>query len=285
MKTALIATDFSSASHNALVYGVAFARAINAKIILFNAYLISGPAPGINLIGKKQYHVIKQTHKQLRNEADLFDPKQTTIEIQCAEGIATDTVINIANKENADFIIVGMKGSGKTLKKIFGSITIGLAEKTNIPVIIVPEKATFKNLETMVFVNDALALDKGVPKYITQIARLFKSRLYAIRVIKNEKEFEVNAPRLLRKTEPVTTFEYSVDADISFALNTFIEMNKADILVMLPHKHAWLKRLFIKSEAKGMIFHSHVPLLIIPEKYLSESYSMDRWKNKQRVPV
>ena len=36
MKTILIATDFSRASRNPSLYGVQFARAINANVILFN---------------------------------------------------------------------------------------------------------------------------------------------------------------------------------------------------------------------------------------------------------
>jgi hypothetical protein len=37
------------------------------------------------------------------------------------------------------------------------------------------------------------------------------------------------------------------------------------MLVMMPHKHEWLERLFRKSETKDMIFHTQVPLLVLPE--------------------
>jgi len=53
MKIVLIATDFSRASHNAVVYGVEFAKGIRAKVILFNAYIISKPVSAVNLIKKK----------------------------------------------------------------------------------------------------------------------------------------------------------------------------------------------------------------------------------------
>ena len=284
MKTILIATDFSTASRNALLYGTEFAKVINAKIILFSAYMIPKPAPVIN-VTKSRYDIMMQTDKLLLDEADRFDPERTTIEIQCDEGLAADTVVNTANEKKVDFIIAGMKGSGKTFRKIFGTTAAALAKKTNIPLIIVPEKARFKNLEIMIFANDASELDKGIPKYITEISQLFKSKLYVVRVIKNEKIFEVNTSRLLKHTSAVPEFEYSADADISYALNTFVEMNKADMLVMIPHKHEWLERMFIKSDTKNMIFHTHVPLLIIPEKVLSESYSRDRRRNKQKILV
>ena len=280
MKTVLIATDFSPASHNASLYGVEFAKAINAKIILFNAFTVPNPPPSINL-SVSRYDIMMQTDKILLDEANLLDPGRTLIEIVCEEGATTDAIISIANEKKVDFIVVGMKGAGKSLKKIFGSTATALAKNTSIPLIIVPEKAKFKKLDIMVFANDAAVLDKGIPKFITEITQIFKSKLYVVRVIKNKKVFKLNTPHLLQQTDEATTFEYSVDADISYALNTFIEMNKADMLVMIPHKHLWLKRLFTKSETKDMIFHTHVPLLILSKNILSNSYSRDS-KNKQK---
>ena len=284
MKTILIATDFSPASHNASVYGVELAKAIDANIILFNAFTVPNPPPSIT-VNVSRYDVMMQTDKLLLDEANALDPDRTLIEILCDEGPTKNAVINIANEKKVDFIIVGMKGAGKSLKKIFGSTATALAKETSIPLIIVPEKAKFKKLDIMVFANDAAVLDKGIPTYITGITQLFKSKLYVVRVFKNKKVFKVNTPHLLTKTEGITTFEYSSDADISYALNTFIEMNKADMLVMIPHKHQWLKRLFTKSETKDMIFHTHVPLLILSKNILSNGYSRDRKTKRQKITV
>ena len=282
MKTILIATDFSPASHNASVYGVEFAKAINAKIILFNAFTVPNPPPSIT-VSVSRYDIMMQTDKILLEEANLLDPGRTLIEIVCDEGQGptTDAIVNLANEKKVDFIIVGMKGAGKSLKKIFGSTATALAKNTSIPLIVVPEKAKFKKLDIMVFANDAAVLDRGIPKFITEITQAFKAKLYVVRILKNKKVFKINTPHLLQQTNGVTTFEYSVDADISYALNTFIEMNKADMLVMIPHKHLWLKRLFTKSETKDMIFHTHVPLLILSKNILANSYSRDS-KNKQQ---
>ena len=47
--------------------------------------------------------------------------------------------------------------------------------------------------------------------------------------------------------------------------NEYIKKYKADMLAMVPHKQEWFERLFRKSETKDMIFHSKIPLLILPE--------------------
>ena len=116
MTTILIATDFSNASRNASLYGVKLAKALDAKIILFNAYEVPQPAPGL-AVSISRYGIMMQEDKRLLDEAHFLDPKHEMIEIMCDEGVAKDAIINIAKEKNVDFIIAGMKGSGKTLKK------------------------------------------------------------------------------------------------------------------------------------------------------------------------
>ena len=100
---------------------------------------------------------------------------------------------------------------------------------------------------------------------------------------KNKDWFEVlHTPQTLRKAVEGSgaTFEYPLDIDITHALNSFIEKHDADMLVMMPHRHEWLERIFRKSETKDMIFHTHVPVLILPERILEESHSL---KNKKVI--
>jgi len=269
MKTILIATDFSKASRNASLYGVQLAKALNANIILFNAYKVPPPAPALNA-SISRYDIMMQTDKQLLDEADFLDPKRAIIEIICDEGVAEDAIINIANEKKVDFIITGMKGSGKNFRKIFGSTATLLAKNTNIPLVIVPEDARFKNPDIVVFASDNIDSDKDVPRQLTAITELFKSKLYVVKVIKNKNEewFEVSdTPQKLRKIVKIldTSIQYPVDTDIRHALNEFIKKHHADMLVMMPHKHEWMERLFRKSETKDMIFHTQVPLLVLPE--------------------
>jgi hypothetical protein len=66
------------------------------------------------------------------------------------------------------------------------------------------------------------------------------------------------------------SFQFPVDTDIRHALNEFIRNHHVDILVMLPRRHEWLEHLFKKSGTKDMIFHTHVPILVIPERHSKE---------------
>ena len=269
MKTVLIATDFSNASRNASSYGIALARAIDAGIFLFNSYKVPAPAAGLN-VSISRYDVMMQTEKRLLDETNMLDAENKEIKTICDEGPPEDAIIKVANEKKVDFIIAGMKGNGKNLKKIFGSTATSLSKKTNIPVLIVPEDAIYKTPETIVFASDTPVTNNEIPEPVTSVARLFKSKLYVVKVIKqnNREWFEIpdNIQQKAGDSEGISaSFQYPKGADITHALNDFISNNDGDMLLMMPHKHEWIERLFKKSETKDMIFHTKIPLLVLPE--------------------
>ncbi len=270
MKTILIATDFSEASRNASVYGIALAQSLNAKVILFSAYQVPSPMPSLNL-SVSSYGIMKDVEQKLEDEANLI-MQDTTIPIeQISENdSAENSINNIAKEKNADFIIMGMKGSGKNFKKIFGSTTTALATSSNVPLIVVPADAKFSPPKIIVLATDFdMVSDIASLDVLIKLIRIFKSKLYVVKVVKNKNEerFEVaDTSQELRKIIEISdaSFEYPVGTDISHALNEFIKKHNADMLVMMPHKHEWVELLFAKSETKDMIFHTHVPLLVLP---------------------
>ena len=109
-----------------------------------------------------------------------------------------------------------------------------------------------------------------MPDDLKKITQLFKSKLNVVKVIKNKQEKSFQTSENIENLNRVvytfdTSFEYPVDTDLRHALNDFIEEHHCDMLVMMPHKHEWIERLFKKSETKNMIFHTHIPLLVLPE--------------------
>ena len=270
MNTILIATDFSDASRNASVYGVRLAKALKAKILLFNTYKIPTPAPGLS-VSISGYDVMMQTDKRLLDEAALLDPDRQLIDISCDEGETAAAILNIANEKKADLIIAGMKGNGKNLKKIFGSTATALIKRSTIPVVIVPEEAKFTAPKTILYASDAkpdvsaCQLDR-----IKAITAAFDSTLYILRLTNDDDTAVYQQLHLPGKStgEPGKEdafFQFPVDTTVRHSLNKFIRNHHVDMLVMMPHKREWMERLLKKSETKEMIFHTHIPVVTIPE--------------------
>src|SRR4051812_28341321 len=107
MKTILIATDFSKASHNASLYGWQLAKAMNAHVILFTAYQVSHPVVALN-VKVSRFDARMQTEKKLVDESDLIvNGDGSQMDIVCDEGSAHEMILSIAAEKGADLIVMG----------------------------------------------------------------------------------------------------------------------------------------------------------------------------------
>jgi nucleotide-binding universal stress UspA family protein len=272
MKTVFVATDFSNAAHNALLYAAEFAKHLNARIILFHAY---------QRVLTSADMVVMETTDDLRQKCeDLVQEEIETIkefidveiEGRLAPGSINPTILKAAETLEADYIIVGMKGSGRTVRKLFGSTAITICRDSHIPVIAVPEFATFREPATIALASDISdETDMHILDPLLVFGQTFKSNIYVVRVTSNVKN-EVFA-RLEKTTrikwhlkEMRPNFEYLKDHDVVNALQRFVTEHQINMLTLIGREHNFVEKLFLKSVIKDMLFQTHVPLLILPDK-------------------
>ena len=60
-------------------------------------------------------------------------------------------------------------------------------------------------------------------------------------------------------------YEIIKEHNVTKGLNNFVDKNKIDLLAVIPHQHQVVERFFLKSTTKDILFHLHVPLLILPD--------------------
>ncbi|MEO6637328.1 MAG: universal stress protein [Ginsengibacter sp.] len=65
-----------------------------------------------------------QTDKRLLEEAEAIDTGAREIEIICDEGDSAEAIVKLAREKSVDFIIVGMKGDGKNVKKYLAALRL-----------------------------------------------------------------------------------------------------------------------------------------------------------------
>ncbi|MEO8111827.1 MAG: universal stress protein [Ginsengibacter sp.] len=275
MKTVLIATDFSRASRNASLYGMAFAKSIDAKIYLFNSYRVPNPAPGLGT-AISRYDIMMQTDKRLLEEANAIDAEGKQIEIICDEGETGEAIVKLAMEKSVDFIIVGMKGNGKNVKKIFGSTATALAVDCRVPVIIVPEEAKYRAPKIIVYASDSVVADTIIPVTVDKISSFFNSKVFVVKVVKDKPGGFHEENKNSDESASNASFKYIPDNDVSHGLNSFVIECGADMLVMIPHKHELIEKLFKKSETKDMIFQTKIPLVILPESQANIHLSLQK---------
>ena len=156
MNKIIVPVDFSDASYNASYYAASLANMYSCEMVLVHAFVNpSGiddmPSGFVFQPGKELWEVKKDL---LDEYVDILSKKYTIrVKGLVREGRATPAILDIANDENADLIIMGMKGKGKS-SSLFGSNTTSVMGKSTIPVLLIPEEVEFRNIEVITIATD-----------------------------------------------------------------------------------------------------------------------------------
>ncbi len=272
MKNIFIVTDFSAASRNAAIYGIELAKYFTSKVYLFHAFQSPVQVPESYILYNTE-DVWSNIKELLVKESEIINPdKLVDIEICGSEGAAAKAINTEAMIKNADLIICGMKSTAKGLRRVFGSTTTALTRLTEIPMLVVPEDASFKKP-----VNIALASDMDqetsaeTVDMLKQLGEKFSSKLSVVWVVEEGLQ-ETYTKRLqptailnnLKEMNPV--YEFPKGSNVAQALEQYAEENSIDLMAVIPHKHSFLNRLFVESTTTHLIFHTHIPLLLLHQQ-------------------
>ena len=269
MGTIVIATDFTTAAHNATLYGIQLAKGLDANVLLLHVCKPAAiSADMIRMVTNQE--LLDESQQQLAAEAASLVHFDVAIEVRSVIGNPTDTIIAVAREVDASWIIVGMKAKEKTMRKIFGTTVVSLYAHSPAPVIVVPEYAAYTPPATIALANDIeddASLHMLNP--LQQLGQRFQSYMFIVRVVGNEsKEFHEKYKKPTRikwhLKELHSSFEFLNDEDVAHAINQFVKDQNVDLVAMISREKTIFERIFTRSHIKEMIFQANVPLVILP---------------------
>lgn len=278
MKRLLVATDFSPASDRAVEYGLKLALALEATVTLVAAYE-EIPVPVTDTMSMTFINAagVKGLVEQgLRRQREFFQQTRVQpVETLAIRGPVVAAILDAASELYADMIIAGMKGKGKSVRKLMGSTVTALARKTHVPLLVVPEEARYMPPVNILLGNDIRPdMNIHVLDPLRELVAIFEPKLYALRVVKKgAKEFI----EVIHNRSPLQDldkkwdmkYEYEMGDDVVSSLNEFARAHAIEMAVMIPHPHSFPERWFIRSHTREMIFEATIPLLILPDSKLA----------------
>lgn len=269
----MVATDFSPAATNALRYALSMAKALQAKLVLFHAFQ-SATAVSLDasllLTQDEMKNVVNQLlQQQVETVRQQDDP---AVEIRGEEGGA-DLILQTAMACKADAIVMGMKKDHDLAQAVFGSTVTQLYHKITIPLLVIPEQAGYMPVTKMVLASDIMPEPGShTLDLLQEIAQHFSAKVFIVRVASNrfEEVYELlDRPEKfgrLRKIVDVQ-YEYRKNKRVVKTLNDFVEDRGINMMVMVPHRHSLMDKWFFKSITRSMIWHTVVPVLVLPERW------------------
>ena len=241
MKTILIATDFSPAARDAAKYAISLAGVFESKVSLVSVYTRGPMTVSASLALVSTAEKGKAVGRRLAAEASMLSPGENGIHTIIKEGARVDSILAAADQTGADLIVVGMKDTGRKTRRLFGSTVTGLARRTTIPVLVIPEGFSFSPPAAMALSNGK-GLDRDLRRVaaVRQIIRHFAPKVYFVRI------FGLTVRR------------------VCHGLTRFIDSHRIDLLVMTPHRRFTPAAWFTRSHTRIMLFRIRIPLLILP---------------------
>lgn len=278
LSSILIFTDFSDAAVNASNYAAAFASQLHATrlLICYSEHIPSTMEAHIqNIMFEEQVH---------KRYVAKLDALTNTLRNQINEPISIkayidqrplDVIVDSFNKDQSiGLIVMGLAAKSALDQTLLGSNTIRISKVTTIPLLIIPENASFKTIEKVVFACDLKNVSKSIPIHaIKRLVHKLGAKLSILNVGRNEGNFNAEIiekrnylGQLWNSEKP--EYYYIDNEDIVMGIMNFANTNQIQLVIAVPKKYGFFENLFHNSITKKLTQHMHLPLLLFKEEKL-----------------
>ncbi|MBS7333120.1 universal stress protein [Faecalibacter bovis] len=261
MATILFPTDFSKTANNAFLYALNLAKAIDADIRLIT--LKTHLKEYLNM-HEDEFETKVNQLKAIAKENQLEDINiKSSLEI----GDLLLTVLDVVNKENIDYIVMGTNGENSFGQKFFGSQTLAVINNSPVPVLAVPHNVVFEENRKFAFASMFDPKEESAINQMISFAKKHQSTLDIVHVenknmsvdmIMNKRELEVNHPDV--KVEVIK------NDDVESALLDYCKMYHIDVLGIMNRELNPFQRLFTESYSKHLLTSADFAILVLKEK-------------------
>lgn len=281
MKRILFPTDFSEAANQAFIYALNLADQMNAAVItlhVFNRPDVRGSHMAISLeelfqdMDLSVFENYKDAIPPLNKIAEENGFGGLDIKHVLEEGPVVEKIIEVADRDEVDMIVMGTTGASGWKRILLGSIAGEVLESANCPALVVPKKGVFDGtIDQIAFTTTYQEEERKALDGVLAFAKLFDAHVSCINVDLAHTDFYTHQMDPLRaefKGNDKVSFHVLDGTDIQESITEFLKGNAIDIIAMVTHKRSFLQELFHYSKTKAMTYHSKTPVLSWPAHIL-----------------
>jgi nucleotide-binding universal stress UspA family protein len=209
----------------------------------------------------------------------IAEEERALVKTVCEEGEIYERIVDLADAENCDLIIMGRKGRSQVEKALIGSVTARVIGHTQRDVLVVPEVSSI-GWEKIVLATDGSKYSESAIKRAIEFAKSYGSELKIVSVVEVTDEFFVRAPQavesLLDKARDLVddirrkAVSEGIEAEglvrEGEAYKSIIDVSKevnANAVILGSHGRTGLRRLLMGSVTEKVIGYSTCPVLVV----------------------
>lgn len=278
-KKILVAFDGSESSQNALRQAIRLARTEKCWVKVVS--VVPSYEGDIYLTGVKDIEAaIKGPAEKLLAEArEIASAEGVSVITNVQQGEAYERIVDVAESENCDLIVMGRKGHSSIEKAFIGCVTERVIGHTHSDVLVVPKDAAI-GLGGILVATDGSKYSESASDRAIGLAKSYGATLGGVSVVDVTEEFLTEAPAIVEKLikDAKSALEaVSKKSDAAgVKVKTFVREGEAfrvitelaaelgaNLIVMGSHGRKGLSRLLMGSVTEKVIGHSTCPVLVV----------------------
>lgn len=279
MKRILVPVDFSPTSKNAFKYAVDIASKTGGSVLLYHVYAAAkeskrGPLRSAEEHNKQLALTCLKKLKRLKTQV-MKDTSEVPVSTILGRSPVVSNILKYSEKRHIDLIVMGTQGASGLKKITVGSNASQVIEKSNIPVLLIPEKFQWKLPENIVFTTAFKRTDRNALSFAFEFIRLYAAVVTFVNIAEPGQQnysdegenFETYAFSLQREyTGAKINFRRLETKSIVKTMETLHSEIPYDLMIMARRKLDFFDRFFQKSFTKEMACVTTQPLLVIPQE-------------------
>lgn len=275
----LVAIDGSEAGFHALEES--FKLAVDERCWI-TVVSVAPPYHGdlfITTMGNIPQALKEPSEKALSVANQMAKSARILIKTICEEGEPFERIIDLADAENCDIIVMGRTGRGHIERSFVGSVTARVIGYTYKDVLVVPRGAT-TGWKKIVIATDGSKYSDAAGARAIDFAGSYDGALKIVSVVDVPPEFYGESPEAAdRMVEKARTYAENIktqatvkevkadvsvlEGDSALSITKFAANQDADVIFMGSHGRTGLRRLLMGSVTAKVIALSASPVLIV----------------------
>lgn len=270
IQTVLLPTDFSNNAELAIEYAISL-FGTEVEYILLHAYFT--PQAGSTVMYSINPLIKEEAAKQLARAGDKLRSKYTSLNLHeiTMQGGVLECCKRAVKEHGVDLVAMGTTGASGVIDVFAGSNTASVMQSISCHVLSVPLGSRLTPPKKVTLASDYSPItDPGTLEALEAIIHSPEVETTIIHVAPKEKQETRTSDTFLQENaifrQYKTQFAELTDDEVAEGLETFLQANETDMLVMIKHHYSFFQGLFHQSTTKHMALHGNVPLLVLREQ-------------------
>jgi nucleotide-binding universal stress UspA family protein len=275
----LVAVDSSESGRNALHQ--AFKLANEEKCWITVTSVVPPYEGEIELLGVKDIRASlrKPCEDALAEVEKIARTERMLVKTVCEEGEVHERIVDLADAENCDVIVMGRSSGRRIERALIGSVTARVIGHTQRDVLVVPN-SSIVGWKKIVLATDGSKFSAAAAEKAISFALSYGGELLIVSVADVPAEFYAEAPKavedLVRKARGyvadvkkqaeaagVKAETFVGEAEAYEAITNLAKEQKADMIIIGSHGRTGLRRLLMGSVAEKVIGYAPCPVLVV----------------------